>query len=183
MGKNQDFKGMTSAGWAVVWDFLRRQLNRLAEIARAIGRWLVKHFRCAALVFTALMLAVSGYIALSLVNIEAARLRVKDDKVQVDYNWARAARQQAEYDAAAAIIPEIEERLAAPEPQVQTAMDDDAAMREARNEASEGFRNIRQAGEAALAEAREAEAELTQTRETYNTLLAQLGLIGEEAAR
>lgn len=154
--------------------------TRLRRLTRTIGRWLVCHFRVIALVFAAFMLFACGCIAYFLVDGQAARLRIQDDQSQVDYNRGRIRLQQSEYDQVEALIPEIEARIAELEPKVSEAEAENRAMKDARDTASEGYQNIRKAGEAALAEAREAESELAETQAAYDALLRRLGLTSEE---
>ena len=136
-------------------------------------------FRIAALVFALLMLAVCACIGWSLVDSHAIRLRIEDARSQVEYDRGRAALQQKEYDQAVAILPVIQARIDALEPEVQAARDENSELKETRNQARAGFRSIGDAADAAQQEADEAVAELSEVYRTYQTLMTELGLAEE----
>jgi hypothetical protein len=179
----QTVKGLASASWIMFRDWVTRRFMGVVrwfrDLACATGRSLVEDFRVPAVLFALGMLGYCGLLGWQAVDLHA--IRTGNDQIVGDiaYNRGRVNLQQKEYDEAAALLPELRERVALLPAQAEAAKAARDELKTARKEAAAGYDNIRDATEAAQQRARDAEARLEEARAAYEDIAGTRGEEGQ----
>ena len=137
-----------------------------------------------ALLFTALMLVICGYLVAQGFAID--RLDQQTASVQTDLNTnrQRERKQQVEYDRAAAQLPENQQKLSEIKPEAEAAKATETDLRAQRKQLRGEVADLKTAVESAEAEAEQAEKERVNAEEEFGALRIEaeklLGTGGEE---